>query len=469
MSVQNVLSVENSNSSLDSQLLRLLQPVILGPSFSSIANEFLSQLTALLSCERIGVGFLVGKNVKLAAISGHYKKIDLCVLPKVTSAMEESTIQGISLIFPQPADSFPHISVAHSMLAKENGWQSVFTIPLVYEEQIIGAITFESVKENFQNPEHVAFIEKLIANAGPILFLKWRMEQTWWFRYKLSIKNYYAKTRENPSNRFKLGVLGFIGLLLIALLIIPVTNYVTGQARLEASIQRVLSAPIDGYLKEVLVRPGDHVKSNQLLAQLNDETLKSQRRQLTAEAAQQENSLADAVVKGDRTQTAVFRAKLDQVNAQLELVEQQLSRTQLTAPFDGVIIKGDLQQMLGAPLKRSDALLTVSQGNVFRVIVNVDEREITDVKIGQPGKLLLAAYPGRPFPVKVIRITPLSATADGQNTFEVEMSIESNSTELSPGLKGVAKINVNNRPIGWKWITYAWNALHYRCISKGIH
>lgn len=466
MSVQNVLNTENSDSSLDSQLLRLLHPVIAGKGFTSVATEFLSQLNTLLSCERISIGFLVGKAVKLAAISGHYQKIDLPVLPKVTAAMEEVIIQGISLIYPQPADTFPHITVAHSMLAKENGLQKILTIPILLNEQIVGAITMESQRDNFHHQEHIAFIEKLISNIGPLLTFKWRQEQPLWFRCKLAARNYFSDSQEKSAKKIKLGIFSTLGILLLLLLAIPITNNVSGQARLDASIQRVISSPIDGFLKEVHVRPGDHVKANQLLAELNDESIISQRRQLKAEAAQQENSLADAVVKGDRTQTAVYRAKLDQVNAQLELIEQQLSRTQLTAPFDGVVIKGDLQQMLGAPLKRSDALLTVSQGNDFRVIVNVDERDISDIKIGQTGKLLLPAYPGKQFPVKVIRITPVAATADGQNTFEVETSIDADSTGLSPGLKGVAKITVNHRPLGWKWISHTWNAVHYFIWSK---
>lgn len=466
MNTQNMPNIENSHNSLDSQLLRLLNPIITGKGFTSVATEFLSQLNALLTCERISIGFLFGKVIKLAAISGHYQKIDLPVLPKVTAAMEEAIIQGITLIFPQPQDTFPHITVAHSMLAKENGLQTILTIPLVFNEQIVGAITIESQRENFQSAEHIAFIEKLMANAGPILTLKWRMDQSLWFRYKLALHNYIHNTQNDSIKKVKLGILSGLAIILVILLAIPLTNNVSGQARLDASVQRVISSPIDGFLKEVHVRPGDHVKANQLLAELNDETLISQRRQLKAEAAQQENSLADAVVKGDRTQTAVYRAKLDQVNAQLELIEQQLVRTQLTAPFDGVVIKGDLQQMLGAPIKRSDSLLTVSQGNDFRVIINVDERDINDVKIGQTGKLLLAAYPGKHFPVKVIRITPVAATADGQNSFEVETSIDADTTGLSPGLKGVAKITVNTRPLGWKWISYTWNAIHYYMWSK---
>jgi len=56
------------------------------------------------------------------------------------------------------------------------------------------------------------------------------------------------------------------------------TDYrVSAPARLEGAVQRVLAAPADGYLKQTHVRPGDHVKEGQLVAELADEDLSSRR------------------------------------------------------------------------------------------------------------------------------------------------------------------------------------------------
>ncbi len=432
----------------------------------SAATIFLSELATLFSCDRVCLGFFASKKMRIAAISQHFQRVEQSVLPEVTAAMEEAVLQGISLVYPQPAGTFPHITLAHSELARRTGLSRILTIPLAKDGQLIGALTLESRHGVAFDPECISFLEKLAVDVGPALEFKWRLQQPLWSRGMAAIRGGMAALREKSSRRYRITIALILAASVVALVAIPVPNNVTGQARLEASIQRVISAPIDGYLKEVHVRPGDRVKANQVLAELNDDALRAQRRQLEAEAAQQENALADAMVKNDRSQAATSRSKLDETIAQLDLTDQQLTHTRLVAPFDGVVIKGDLSQLLDAPLKRSDALLTLSQGQDFRVIVEIDERDIGDVRIGNTGTLALAAFPEERFSIRVVRITPLATTVAGYNAFEVEAVIETTASKLMPGLKGVAKIETNNQPAAWKWIARFWHSLTYMVWSR---
>lgn len=453
-------------ASLDAQVPRLLRPVLAQKEFTAAATLFLSELATVFSCDRACIGFLNGRSIKIAAVSQHYQRIDRAVLPEVVAAMEEAVLQGISLAYPQPPSAFPHITVAHTELARRNGMSRILTVPLMNGERLVGALTLEGRHSNAFDATEVALIEKLAADIAPALELKWHAEMPVWSRAIDYMRDGLFGLRNKPSQRLRLTVLGLVLVTILGLIAVPVPNYVGGEARLEALTQRVISAPIDGFLKEAHVRPGDKVKAGDVLAELNDETLRSQRRQFQAEIAQNENALAEAMVKGDRTQAALSRAKLDELNAQMELLDQQQTYTKLTAPFDGVVIKGDLQQLLGAPLKRSDALLTLSQGQEFRVIIEVDERDISDVRIDQKGTLVLAAFPDERFPIRVVRMTPLASGSNGANIFEVEAVIESDVAKLMPGLKGSAKIGTNTRPAAWKWIARMWHSLTYVVWSK---
>jgi len=453
-------------ASLDAQVPRLLRPVLVHEEFTAAATVFLSELATLFSCDRASIGFLTGRSIRVAAVSQHYQRIDRSVLPEVAAAMEEAALQGISLVFPQPASAFPHITVAHTELARRNGMSRILTVPLMNDERLIGAITLEGRHSNAFDASDVALVEKLAADVAPALEYKWRLQKPLWSRAFGYLRDGLFGLRNKPSQRFRLIAMLTFLVAVLGLVAVPIPNHVGGEARLEALKQRVISAPIDGYLKEAHVRPGDRVKAGDVLAELNDDTLRSQRRQFQAEVAQNENSLAEAMVKGDRTQAALSRAKLDEINAQLELLDQQLTYTKLSAPFDGVVIKGDLQQLLGAPLKRSDALLTLSEGPEFRVIIEVDERDISDVRIDQHGTLVLAAFPDERFPIRVVRMTPLASASNGANIFEVEAVIESDVAKLMPGLKGTAKIGTNTRPAAWKWIARAWHSLTYIVWSK---
>jgi len=132
-------------------------------------------------------------------------------------------------------------------------------------------------------------------------------------------------------------------------------------------------------------------------------------------------------------------------------VRQQLSRTRLVAPIDGVVIKGDLSQTLGAPVQRGDALLTLAPREQYRLIVEVDERDIADIRPGQTGQLALSSLPSDTLALVVERVTPVSSVRDGRNVFDVEARLTSAAPELRPGLQGIAKIDAGEQSLAWIW------------------
>jgi RND family efflux transporter MFP subunit len=238
---------------------------------------------------------------------------------------------------------------------------------------------------------------------------------------------------------------------LVAAAVIPADYYVRAPARLEGATQRVLVAPGDGYLKQSHVRPGDTVKAGQLLAEMADEDLRLELRKAQSEVAQSENAYGAALVKNDRAEIGMLQARLQEARAKLDLIQVQLDRVRLVAPFDGVIITGDLSQSLGAPVKKGEALLTLAPERDFRVILEVDERDVANVGIGQPGHLALTALPGEPLPFVVYRITPVATAGDGRNFFDVEARLQSKRQDLRPGLQGVSKVDAGQRSMLWIW------------------
>ena len=203
-----------------------------------------------------------------------------------------------------------------------------------------------------------------------------------------------------------------------------------------------------------------------MLAQLSDEDLRQQARSREAEVAQHDNAFVDAFTKGERSQAAQAQARAAEARAQLALVEQQLARTRITAPFDGVVIAGDLSQRLGAPLKRSDLLFTVSPMTGWRVVLEVDERQITWVQTGQVARLLLTALPSQPVELQAQRITPVARTVAGRQRYEVVADpVGQPPAGWRPGLQGVARIELPPEPLGWRWGREAWQAWRWASWS----
>jgi hypothetical protein len=83
--------------------------------------------------------------------------------------------------------------------------------------------------------------------------------------------------------------------------------------------------------------------------------------------------------------------------------------------------------------------------------MKVDERDITEVAVGQTGRLALTAMPNAEIPLVVEKITPVSVVDEGRNYFRVEAVAKGASEKLRPGMEGVGKIQVDRRKLAWIW------------------
>jgi multidrug efflux pump subunit AcrA (membrane-fusion protein) len=142
---------------------------------------------------------------------------------------------------------------------------------------------------------------------------------------------------------------------------------------------------------------------------------------------------------------------MSQAAAQLALIEEQLARTAMTAPFDSVIVSGDLSQSLGSPVERGQVLFELAPLDGYRIVLKVDERDIAHVALGQRGELAVTAMPGEAVPFTVTSITPVNLAEEGRNYFRVEARVEGEGARLRPGMAGVGKIYVEERKLVWIW------------------
>jgi hypothetical protein len=102
-------------------------------------------------------------------------------------------------------------------------------------------------------------------------------------------------------------------------------------------------------------------------------------------------------------------------------------------------------------VERGQVLFEVAPLEGYRVIAQVDERDIGYVASGQKGELELAAVPGEVLRFRVSKVTPVSTAKEGRNYFRVESKLEKNSTRLRPGMEGAGKIVVERRRLIWIW------------------
>lgn len=429
----------------DPQVLALsLQATVLAHArLREAATAFASELANGRACSRVSVGFVHHHVVRLVAVShGGDDTLHHPVFNGLCAAMDEAVQQGQSVYW--PADGVPAIRHAHRALVGERD-MAVATLPIVHLGQAVGAVTCEWSSRPEALPALVAELENNVSLAGPVLHLMACREAPLHRRLAGA-----WRLRHVTDRRVALGAaLG--ALVLAALLALPVTHRVGGQARVEGEQQRAVVAPADGFLKAVHARPGDRVAADQLLIEMADQDLLLQQRKWAGALSQQDNAYASALARADRAAMVIALARTQEARAQLDLVTAELARTRITAPFAAIVVEGDLTQSLGAPLERGKPLMLLTPPDRYRVIVQVDEHDIRYVRVGQAGALALSALPWDALALQVVRITPMALAVEGRNVFEVEASIEADATRIRPGLQGVARIDAGQAALGWVW------------------
>jgi len=415
-------------------------------SATAVANALASHL----GCARVTIGFTRGQDIEIAAMSNTARIEEKNNLVRtILQAMHESVDQDISIMLPIMPEHKTPVTDAHDRLA-DLGGGVVCTVPLTHHDQCVGALTLERAAGRDFDMETLELCESVASIVGPVLDSK-RQEQRPLLAKLGSTLQGYSTSLFGPGHLvFKIGMAVSVAVLLF-LSLVQGDYRIDAKSRLEGTTQRVVVAPYDGFLAEAPVRAGDIVEEGQLLCRLDDRDLKLERAKWSGERAQHLKAQREALGNHERTEISLTKSRLEQAEAELALVEEKLARTRVTAPLSGIVVSGDLSQSLGMPLERGEALFEVAPLDSYRIMLEVDEREIGHVAPGQQGRLALSGSPHETHPFTVERILPVSTAADGKNFFQVEASLKEDSEALRPGMLGVGKIDAGEHRLIWLW------------------
>jgi multidrug resistance efflux pump len=450
-----LLSVRTAGLDAEHIVLKLIQKMSASHSAQEAAEVLAVGLAAKLGCERVMVGQRKELSTALLASSeASLKASSAGATSEILLAMDEAIDQACTLLYPADAARSLCLLAAHMQLSEATRAVALCTVPLAWQGKIFGAILAERRQGSPFDGDEIAVLEQSAAAAAAWLRLQQRAEMSWRERAWLSVRTAFGKAGQG---RFRLAGVGVV-LVLAVLFGWPVEREIAAPVKLEGSIQRVVTAPGDSYIEKVHVRPGDVVKTGQLLVEFAAEDLRVERQRLTAELGAHDAASADAMSKQDLGTLAVQSAKVRESQAQLELLDQRLARLRVTAPFDAVVIQGDLSNALGAPIKKGEVLMTLAPADSFRAIVEIDEGDIGEIHAGQAGAMVLTALPYATLPLRVKDIIPLAVVAQGRSYFEAEVELlplAEPLSELRPGMRGIARLLGPQRARGLVWIEKA--------------
>jgi multidrug resistance efflux pump len=413
------------------------------------ASAIVNRLTQRFNCHQVHFGVEKGKTVRVEALSRSAwfdEKTNLINLAAV--AMNEAFDQRSMVVFPERGGGGSLIARAHQRYAEESRSAALCSIPLVAGVKVVGVWLLER-DEPFSDDELEA-LEALALALAPIIELKQAGAESLAAHARRSLERGLSRITDTSHAGVKLVAVS-VAVLAAILSFVEIDYRVGATAVIEGATQRSVVAPFEGYIQSAPARAGDVVRADQILATLEDKDLLLERARWQAEHEVSQRKAQEAMAKGDRVELRLATAQADQALAQLNLVLEKLGRARISAPFDGIVVRGDLSQQIGSPVERGKVLFEVSPLAAWRVILKVDERDISHVREGMSGNLMLASLPSEFYPLVVSKVTPVATAEDGRNYFRAETGLTGATPALRPNMEGVAKIEVGQRSVLWIW------------------
>jgi multidrug resistance efflux pump len=416
--------------------------------FMSLAMALCNELALRFACERVSLGWVERHYVKLTAVS-HIENFDAKsqATRALEAVMEEALDQEALLSFPAQQGSDPVLR-AHQAYCESIGSTQLTTLPLLHGERVDAVLCLERQAGVLTQAEQWEL--RLIGEALA-RWLSTLHDQDRWFgaRWWHACSEQAAVLLRPRHTALKLSVL--LGTFLLALLVLmPWTYRVDAALAIRSQDLLFMPAPFDGYLRKVQVQVGDQVAAGATLVELDTRDLALEASMAEADLVRYGRESEKAMAAGQLAEMQISAARAQQAAARLEMVRYQLDHAQVRAPYAGVVIEGDLQKNLGAPVRKGDLLLKLAQTTDAYIELEIDQAYIHDVQVGSRGEFALVGRPEERFGITVTRIDPAALTRDGRTFYLARAGLDGAfRPNWRPGMGGNAKIDVGNRSPLW--------------------
>ena len=302
-----------------------------------------------------------------------------------------------------------------------------------------------------------------------------------------------------------------VALIAAAICFIPLPQRVWCPAELRPRGEETVYVTVDGRLEDILVEANDRVAKGDELATFSNIDLELQIAELEGQESGYRSRLAS--LERERFTDSAAGMEIRTVEESLKSVEEQLAKKLkyqkelvLKAPRSGLVLpaetvdekpdpSGRLAGWSGSALAKKNIGATFAEGTVlcmvgdpdhFEAVMVVDQSEVEFVQSGQRVDLKLDAFPFETFQGAVNEIAEthievgserLSVKAGGavptttdemgrevpiSTSYEVLMQVDDAENVLTPGMRGMARIEVGNRTVGQWFLRLFWQTFNFR-------
>jgi HlyD family secretion protein len=171
----------------------------------------------------------------------------------------------------------------------------------------------------------------------------------------------------------------------------------------------------------------------------------------TLERTENELKMREADLRSQEQQLRTQELRLQSESATAASARFDLSKVRIESPINGIVTRRNIEEgetvVIGTMNNAGTVLLTIADMSVIQAEVEVDETDIPSVKIGQPAKVTIDAFPDQTFAGKVTEIgnSPIQQAGSAQSStqatnFKVVVTLDKEIAEVRPGFTCTAEI-----------------------------
>ena len=163
---------------------------------------------------------------------------------------------------------------------------------------------------------------------------------------------------------------------LALLMCVPIPYRVACDCEIQPVTRRFVSAPYTGPLERAVVRPGEVVSKDQVLAYMDGRHLRLELTGIEADHSAARRRRSSSLAQGEVAQSQIARSEMRKLETQIKSLKDQLSRLEIRSPYDGIVISGDLDKAQGATMEIGQTLFEVAPLDDMLAEVAIPESEI---------------------------------------------------------------------------------------------
>jgi multidrug resistance efflux pump len=240
---------------------------------------------------------------------------------------------------------------------------------------------------------------------------------------------------------------------------VPFPYTVSVECEIQPAVRRYVAAPHAGIFARSLVKPGDVVRREQSLGRMEGREVRLELAALDADWQRAAKS-HDVSIAGNKLAAAqIDGLEMRRIDLKRALLADRSEHLDIKSPIDGIVVSSDLGRCEGMPVTVGQVLYEVAPLAEMIAEVAIPDEEVSRVRSAMPVRIYVDSQPGMFRVGQLQNINPRSTVRERDNVFIGEVTLDNREATLRPGMKGLAKITMPPRSIGWVLFHKPWDYL----------